>query len=90
MLRLAATLPINEFVKFLAPSTKMDAGKPKNRIQFWTKQSRMTLAVQSALIGMKTEYREKMSTMVKKLSTGDLDRIVQISIANMQTAIYKV
>ena len=41
----------------------------------------MTLAVQYALIGMKTEYREKMSTMVRKLSIGDLDRIVHISIA---------
>ena len=63
MFRLAATLPINELVKLLAPSTKIEAGNPKNLIQFCTKQSRMTLAVQSLFIGMKTEYFEKMQQL---------------------------
>ena len=81
MFKLAATLPINELVKLLAPSTKSEAGNPKNLIQFCTKQSSMTFAVQSLLIGIKTEYREKMSTIVRKLSIADLDRTVHISIA---------
>ena len=81
MFKLAATLPINEFVKLLAPSTKIDAGNPKNLILFCTKLSSMTSAVQSLLIGIKTEYLEKMSTIVRKLSIADLDLTVHISIA---------
>ena len=67
--KFAATLPIIAFVKLDAPSTNMDAGKPKYLIQFCTNLSTITLAVQSLFIGMKTEYREKTSIIVKKLST---------------------
>ena len=68
-------------MKFVAPSTKIDAGNQKYLIQCCTKLSSMTSAVQSLLIGMNTEYLEKTSTIVRKLSTGDLVLTVHISIA---------